>query len=75
MRRLARSDIDALPEGTRILVSWAGPDDPREFVLARDVFGAPVAAMPPGSLAPGVWAGPLWRVGFGPFETHVWLPD
>lgn len=39
-RALASHEVDALPDGTRIVVTWDGGNGPHEYILRRDKYGA-----------------------------------
>lgn len=43
MSGLSEQDLRQLPDGTRILVTWAGGNGPHEYVLRFDMWGDPFA--------------------------------
>lgn len=46
-RALTQAEVDALPDGTRILVTWSGGNGPHEYVV-RVIDGRRYAVLPEG---------------------------
>lgn len=65
---LSQADVDALPDGAAIRVTWSGGNGPHSYVLRRQ-FSAPWAYS-----ERGVAVGHLTQVGNHP-RDQVWVDD
>lgn len=55
---LTQAEVNHLPQGTRVRITWSGGNGPHEYVI-RDFDGNPYAAR----IDDGVVVGPIYGVG------------
>lgn len=62
IKALTKDELDQLPDGTSIKVTWSGGNGPHKYVLRRH-YSTPWAAMPDGHMV-----GHLKHVGAHPLD-------
>ena len=69
---LSAAEVEELPEGTPVTVTWSGGNGPHAYVITVREDGGRYAWSPdrPERLR---WYNPLSYVGKRSFETRVWL--
>lgn len=67
---LTQEEVDALPDGTKVMVLWSGGNGPFEYILKK-IDGITHA----GNDAPYTYFHSLDRVGEERYNMRVWLPD
>ena len=70
---MTAEDVAALPDGTRVRVTWSGGNGPHEYVIAVDKWGQRYAARNTDPDDPFRWYNALVYVGTERFFTRVWL--
>ncbi len=65
-------DVERLPDGTRIRVTWCGGNGPHEYVIAVDRHGGRYAARNVDPDDPFRWYNRLTFVGVERYHTRVW---
>lgn len=70
---LRAEDVEALPDGTPVMVTWSGGNGPHRYVIAVDKWGRRYAASNTDPDDRMRWYNPLTYVGTARWNTRVWL--
>lgn len=72
---LSPEEVERLPEGTHVRVTWSGGNGPHAYVIAVDERSQRYAARNDDPDDPFRWYNPITYVGTGPVRTRVSLID
>ncbi len=69
---LTQNEVDNLPEGTKVIITWTGGNGPHEYMIHKRK-GSNASFVKPHNPNSGWWDGEIDFVGKERFHTHVQL--
>lgn len=72
MKLLSQKEVDNLPEGTKVIITWSGGNGPHEYTILKRV-GQKGSFVSPHNPNAGWYDGEIDFVGTENYHTHVSL--